>query len=112
MREYYAYIPAHGFVYTFSTPSSEQEGSTLSRGAISGIAVGAVAGLAILCGIGFFLYSRSRRPTRDATAEVQGAATEVIIVDVKPPVYSVEAMGPQELPVEQYGFSTESLYRW
>lgn len=81
------------------TPPPQNEGSKLSDGAIGGIVVGAVGGIAILGTIGFFLYRRRGSG---------GAATEVAqkpglqTVDVKLPTYSMVAAGPQELPVDQY----------
>lgn len=63
--------------------------------------MGAAAGLAILCGIGFILYRR-RGSNSAATPEAETQEPEVQIVDMKPPTYSTVTEEPQELPVFQY----------
>lgn len=81
-------------------PQPQTGGSTLSRAAIIGIAVGASAGIAMLCGISFILYRR--RGSSGATPEPEMQEPEVQIADVKPPTYSTVTEEPQELPVFQY----------
>jgi hypothetical protein len=84
------------------TPPPPNEGSELSGGAIGGIVVGVVAGIAILGAIGFFLYRR-RGSGGAATGVAQGP--ELQTADAKPLTYStygVVPAEPQELPVDQY----------
>jgi hypothetical protein len=78
-----------------ATPPPQNEGSKLSGGAIGGIVVGAVGGIAILGIIGFFLYRR--RGSRGAATEVV-QEPELQTACLKPPTYSMV----QELPVNQY----------
>ncbi|KAF2632492.1 hypothetical protein BU25DRAFT_470146 [Macroventuria anomochaeta] len=81
------------------TPSPQNEESKLSGGAIGGIVVGVVGGLAILGATGFFLYRR--RGSGSATTHVS-QESELHTADVKPPTYSMMQTGPQELPVNRY----------
>ncbi|CAE7208553.1 hypothetical protein P3342_011036 [Pyrenophora teres f. teres] len=80
-----------------TSPPQNQE-STLSGGAIGGIAAGAVGGVAIFAIIGFILY---RRRTSDVATGVLGEQ-DMETVDVKLPTYSMAPAGPQELPVDRY----------
>ena len=80
------------------TPPPQNEGSKLSGGAIGGIVVGAVGGIAILGAIGFFMYRR--RGSGEATTGVT-QEPEMQTEDVKPPTYSMVPAEPQELPVDQ-----------
>jgi hypothetical protein len=85
---------------TFSvTPRPQHEGSKLSGGAIGGVVVGVVGGIAALGTIGFFLYRR-RGPGGAATG--MALEPELQTADAKPPTYSMVPAGPQELPVDQY----------
>ena len=81
-----------------ATPPPQDEGSSLSGGAIGGIFIGAVGGIAILGAIAFFLYRR--RGSGGAAQE-----TEAQEADVKLPMYSEMPVEPQELPVSQYNVS-------
>jgi hypothetical protein len=84
------------------TPPPPDEGSKLSGGAIGGIVVGAIAGIAILGAIGFFLY-RIQGSGSAATRVAQ--EPELQTADVKQLTYStygVVSAEPQELPVDQY----------
>ena len=83
---------------SFITPPPQNEESKLSSGAIGGIVVGAVGGLAILGAIGFFLYRR--RGSGGATTHVS-RKSELHTADVKSPTYSMMQTGPQELPVNR-----------
>lgn len=77
---------------------AQREGPTLSGGAIGGIVVGAVGGLAILAAFGFLIYRR--RTSNKATGTVQ--EPELQPADVKPPTYSMVQEAPQELSTEQF----------
>jgi predicted lipid-binding transport protein (Tim44 family) len=98
-----------------ATPPPHSEGSTLSGGAIGGIVVGAVAGIAILGAIGFFLH-RKRASSGAATGVAEDP--EFQRGDAKPPTYSIVQAGPQELPVGQYnvaeldGGAIDSRYQY
>jgi hypothetical protein len=81
---------------SFVTSPPQNEESKLSSGAIGGIVVGAVGGMAILGVVGFFLY---RRRGSNGTEIDVAQEPELHPVHLKPPTYSMV----QELPVEQYG---------
>jgi hypothetical protein len=48
---------------TPTSPPSNYGRNSLSGGAIAGIVVGVIGGLAVICSIAFFLYRRKRRST-------------------------------------------------
>ncbi|KAF2847926.1 hypothetical protein T440DRAFT_537853 [Plenodomus tracheiphilus IPT5] len=83
-------------------PPPHNETSKLSGGAIGGVVVGGVGGIAILGAIGFFLYWR-RGPAGAVTWAAQ--EPELQTADVKSPTYSMTPTGPQELPVDQYNIT-------
>jgi hypothetical protein len=81
------------------SPPLSDERSTLSRGAIAGIAVGTAAGLALFCGIGFVFYRR-RGSSSAPPGEAREQEPELQTVDMKPVTYSMVTVEPQELPVQ------------
>jgi hypothetical protein len=83
-----------------ATPPPQDERPQMPGGVIGGIIVGALAGIAILGAIGFFLY---RRRGSGGAAIPVAEESDSQMVDAKPPAtYSAVPAEPQELSVERY----------